>query len=109
MNTFKIVLLACLVSLFGCKKETKEEAAANDDKLTLQRTNYTGNELRINGYYYNVLNGSFYDLKFFYKNGVVKNIGSPSVATTLPEVDNYVSAVTTEVMNRKRGWGGVHY
>lgn len=97
--------MLCLITLFACKKEAKKEDGANDDKLTLQRTNYTGNELRIDGYYYGVWSGGFYDLRVLYSNGTVKNIGAPSGVTTISGIDNHVSAMTTTIMGGKTGWG----
>lgn len=98
-----LIFIVCATSLFACKKDKNPEV--NDDKLTLQRTNYTGNELRINGYYYNVWSGGFYDLRVFYGNGTVKNIGAPSGGTTMLQADNHVSAMTPTIMGRKSGWG----
>lgn len=105
MNKSSTILLLCLITLFACKKESKEEREAHDDKLTLQRTNYTGNELRIDGYYYNVWSGGFFHMRVFYGNGTVKNIGSPSSGTTLTEADNHVAAMSPEIMSKKYGWG----
>jgi len=105
MKKSTIILLTFLVTIFACKKESKEEIEARDDKLTLQRTNYTGNELRIDGYYYSVWSGGFYDMRIFYGNGIVKNIGSPTNGTTLPEADNYISAMRAEIISKKHGWG----
>ncbi len=41
-----------------------------DEKLTLQRKNYTGNELRTDGYYYTQF-GDIYKIYFFYSNGIL--------------------------------------
>ena len=71
MKKSTIILLTFLVIIFACKKESKEEIEARDDKLTLQRTNYTGNELRIDGYYCQKIDGMYYSCYFFYNNGTL--------------------------------------
>jgi hypothetical protein len=104
MKKITFILLACLVTLFSCKKEEENVLGSNDDKLTLQRTNYSGNELRIDGYYYNIWSGGFYGLRIFYGNGTVKKIGSPS-GSSISDADNYVSTISAEIMTKKYGWG----
>ena len=44
-----------------------------DDKLTLERMSYTGNKLRLDGYYYNINNhtNTISSSYFFYNNGIV--------------------------------------
>ncbi|MCB0802663.1 MAG: hypothetical protein KDB74_06160 [Flavobacteriales bacterium] len=104
MNKSTTILILCLITLFACKKESKEEREAHDDKLTLQRANYTGNELRIDGYYYSVWSGGFYHMRVFYRNGTVKQTGSPS-GSNISDADNYISTISTEIMTKKYGWG----
>jgi len=70
-----ILSLYLMFSSFSCLREGKRDESL-DDKLTLKRINYTGNELRIDGYYYNI----YYNDKkepqgitplFFYRNGII--------------------------------------
>lgn len=42
-----------------------------NDKFTLTKTEYNGNQLRIDGYYYSNVYDNYYNLIFFYKNGVI--------------------------------------
>jgi hypothetical protein len=42
-----------------------------DEKLTLPRTDYFGNEIRTDGYYYCVIDDGCIAFQFFYRNGTV--------------------------------------
>ena len=47
----------------------------SEDKLTLQRVDYYGNELRIDGYFYNTVQNyeeEFLNIHFLYSNGIVR-------------------------------------
>ncbi len=69
--TLLLILLVTLTSL-SCKEEI-------DAVLTMQKTPYTGNELRIDGYYYTVtqnFEGDLYQVYFFYSNGVYRYCGT---------------------------------
>ena len=60
-----------IFSSSGCNRERNESL---DDKLTLERIAYNGNELRIGGYYYNnYYSGEKLSLTpyFLYKNGII--------------------------------------
>lgn len=53
----------------------------NDEKLTLPKQSYTGNELRIDGYYYlrytpPESSESYLDTYFLYENGIILNGGA---------------------------------
>jgi hypothetical protein len=55
-----IIILATI--LISCRGERW------DDDLTLPKQNYTGNELQVDGYYYNY-SDSHYEIYFFYRDG----------------------------------------
>ncbi len=66
MKNLIIMTMALCFSM--CNKEKKEDAV-----LSIERTLYTGNELRIDGYYYHEFAASgktFLTVDFFYKNGI---------------------------------------
>ena len=67
----KLVGILALVVLFagGCKKWLK------DEELTLPKTPYTGDELRIDGYYYHAGEKAII-VVFFYKDGTMIRAGS---------------------------------
>jgi hypothetical protein len=63
-----IVVLSLIISLFlsCCKNKLY------DDEFVLDKTKYTGNQLKIDGYYYSpVENEDFFSLYVFYRNGIV--------------------------------------
>jgi hypothetical protein len=83
----------------------------DDDSLSLPLTPYTGNQLRIDGYYYQIADGSNYkdgtifDCYFFYKNGIVITLGGG--ANSLEEMDEYVERciLLKYFYNSKYCWG----
>lgn len=59
----KLSIIIALTILFGCRKELYQ--------LSMSRVPYTGNELKINGYYYsNLTSSNDIGLAMFYRNGV---------------------------------------
>lgn len=73
----KIVLIniMVLVLLLGC---TCKKIATEDDKLSLLKTPYTGNQLKINGYYYNKWGDpESMTIYFLYSNGVILHGDDP--------------------------------
>ena len=72
-----------------------------DEKLSLPRTNYTGNEIRTDGYYYNIIENDRIVFRFFYKNGTVLSGGAFSFRT----MDEAESKMIQEISkNKKRKW-----
>lgn len=79
-----------------------------DDKLHLQKEDYTGNQLRIDGYYYRVFDGTEgkrASTIFFFSNGVVLSTG----VIPLSEVGNEKSFRESDYFEiwrkDKHGWG----
>ena len=68
--TMKNLIIMTMALCFSmCNKEKKEDAV-----LSIERTLYTGNELRIDGYYYNkytVSGKNYITIYFFYRNGIL--------------------------------------
>ena len=69
MKTVLLVLFLTFV-MTSCKSD---DGLLKDDDLSLSRKEYTGNQLRIDGYYYfNYTNEEDYvRVYFFYKNGMI--------------------------------------
>lgn len=63
------LLMALIMSLTNCKEDEM-----CDDKLKMQRIDYTGNQLRIDGYYFGDANPSssmpFANIYYLYRNGI---------------------------------------
>ena len=66
-------LLILTITAFSCKSFEPDI-----DEFTLKRENYTGNELRTDGYYYNEFESDCQRLQiyFFYKNGIILRGGN---------------------------------
>jgi hypothetical protein len=65
-----VAIISCF---YGCDK------LFPDEKLSLQRTNYTGNELRMDGYYYCYLEKTNITVIYFlFKNGIIRYTGGYS-------------------------------
>lgn len=66
----------------ACDPTSLEKLFGKNEDLSFVRTDYSGNELRIDGYYYFMNIGSDstmrYHIRFFYKNGVVLDCGNPT-------------------------------
>ncbi|MDR2586191.1 MAG: hypothetical protein LBC84_08250 [Prevotellaceae bacterium] len=81
-----------------------------DEKLTLQRRDYVGNELRTDGYYYShwASYNSLFDnntaIMFFYRNGVVLNALSYD-GINLERIENEMVLYYDIIQKYKSGWG----
>jgi hypothetical protein len=66
----KLISLVTIMALFSCRGERW------DDDLTLPEQPYTGNQMQIDGYFFNESDGRR-QVYVFYRNGVVLDGGSP--------------------------------
>jgi len=74
-----------------------------DEKLTLQRRDYTGNELRTDGYYYYFTQNNTV-VHFLYKNGIILCAHSYS-SHDLNVVESEMVKIYPEIKKQKDGWG----
>ena len=65
------------LSVIQCLFITSCNLLYPDQKLTLPRTDYIGNEIRTDGYYYHIIEDRII-FRFFYKNGIVLSGGASS-------------------------------
>ena len=96
-----LLILNCLLLLTSCGKEFAE-----DDNLSMIRTNYDGNELKTNGYYYTIFEGRLDNFSFFYKNGVYLDVGGSK--NNFQDASNYITnffLIERSHQNIKDGWG----
>ena len=105
-TTMKFLLLTAVMSLFSnCSKDK----VWKDDTLSIKRTDYTGNQLRINGYYYerySVKNGYRYNIYFFYQNGIVLYGESPLETEVVQMETNYATGgFHATAKDHKYYWG----
>lgn len=107
MKLFKILIVPLLMSLIhlnSCSSFYNE-----DDKLTLERRPYDGNELRLDGYYYHIMQTGHWRVYFLYRNGIILDGGDilPSELQLHEEMyrngQHYLGA-----KNYKISWGVFH-
>ena len=97
MKSIGIIMTSILISLFSCKK---------DDKLTISKKPYLGNQLRTDGYYYTEFENKMHNISFFYKNGIYLDIGS--ALNDFKDTNNYIINKFINERNHidsKIGWG----
>ncbi len=76
MKTKSFFTIIIILTFFSCKLFETEY-----DEFTLKKQNYTGNELRIDGYYYREFESDCQSLKiyFLYRNGIILRGGNPCI------------------------------
>lgn len=80
-----------------------------DDKFTIKRQNYNGNELKISGYYYNIYSvedKQYYRIYFFYNNGIELDGGGCEESNIYQYEDDFISGKYYDnAKNYKNNWG----
>lgn len=81
------ILISIIVTIliYGCDKEKNGWTI---DNLSLSKVNYTGTEIRLDGYYYQH-NNNYTDIIFFYRNGAALFPGG--VESSEKGMDDYIS------------------
>jgi len=108
-NNMKLLIIemVMILTLFSCVKDEFK-----DDELSIQRTNYTGNQLRIDGYYYEIGSDNYlYPEYFFYKNGTLIYIGGRYSRNTIDTefIDRLKqSSYLDYAKNNKLSGGGIY-
>lgn len=75
-----------------------------DEKLSLQRVNYNGNELRTDGYYYHFTSSNNTIVYFLYRNGIILCAHSYS-SHDLTSVELEMVKIYSEIRKLKDSWG----
>ena len=76
-----------------------------DDKLSIERTPYIGNELRIDGYYYMAWEDMIYPM-FFYQNGIILDGGGFPINEVVERETEYKNGTFySHVKEIKYSWG----
>lgn len=94
-----IVLFLTMGLLNSCGKAL----ILNSEKLHLPKEDYTGSNLRTDGYYYQFIDNSYFRPIIFYRNGAVLFPGGSK--STLTEMDNYI----LNSFVKKQGYKNVIY
>ena len=99
----KIILIILVVGLIvsvSCCREM-----FTDEELTLRREVYTGNELKIDGYYYYIVPESNRTvIWFFYRNGVVLHGGTYG-SMDFDEIETIMVERYSQLKKLKSSWG----
>lgn len=70
-KTYLYILLIGILSF----SNTCDKWIGEDDKLELDKKPYAGDELRIEGYFYQKKGDLLYTIYFFYRNGTIRYVG----------------------------------
>lgn len=93
MNKISFFVISLMIILSACK----------DDELMLQRTPYIGNELRIDGYYYEQAYNCT-SVKFSYRNGVLLVAGG-YLSYNIDSVEKQLLNSYEKIKHSKISWG----
>ncbi len=95
----KILLLSIIAVFFSCRGERW------DDKLILPKQDYTGNKLRVDGYYYREADGR-YDILFLYRDGTTLYGSAPLVSEIESMENSYANGEYYSIIKDiKHDWG----
>ena len=103
MKTMYILLIAILTSCSTCKKMN----ICKDEKLTLNRIEFIGTQLRIDGFYYGNPDTAWNNIIRFetfvlYRNGILYQTGSEE----FDKLESYIESLAkTSGQNTKYVWG----
>lgn len=85
---FILIMLGIMIYSNSCNKDI-----LSDDKLTLDKIPFTGNQLRIDGYYFQKMDNSIFTIYFFYNDGTVLYGGG---SFPISEIEDYEVEFTSE-------------
>jgi hypothetical protein len=89
LKILKTMLYLFLIAIIGLAVNCSNDKIGNDDELSIQRTPYTGNQLRINGYYYQKYGDpEKLTVYFLYENGILLYAGSGYEMSKMNEFEN---------------------
>jgi len=104
MNEIKIFLtVIILIICFSCRKNIFK-----DDELSIKKNNYTGNQLKIDGYYYTRYGSpEKLTIYLFFNNGILLHTGDSYEYNKLNEFEQIITSV--DFINKLKGikysWG----
>ncbi len=98
-NIFIFLLLILMNNCSKCE-------IFKDDELSLHKIPYIGDNLKMNGYFYQSINGKYFSTYFFYQNGCILAAGG--LFSTKTEMDDYLikEFVNSQSFKKyKTAWG----
>lgn len=96
-------MLNAILSLFAFTGCTKDKEVQKDDVLSIPKTPYGGNQLKIDGYYYQLFEGKIHNIILFYRNGLITEYGGSR--SDFNDAAIYINEGTNKVKNIKYAWG----
>lgn len=99
-----LLILFLIMSLFSC---CGKFSVSKSDSLTMIKRPFNGNQLRIDGYYYQLYNNQYFDAMIFYQDGTIITPGG--VKESIEDMDNYItnSFLKKEDYKNVMYWWGV--
>jgi hypothetical protein len=96
----KNMIIFIALILFSCNLDKED-----DDQLSLTKTSYSGNELKIDGYYYTIFENKRQSISFFYESGIYLDLGGN--ANNSLDADNYIASFSTnnDFRSSRIWWG----
>ena len=95
----KSIILASIATIFSCRGERW------DDDLTLPKQGYEGNQLRIDGYYFNESDGRT-QVFFYFRDGVVLDAGAVLNSNISFAEQEFMNGIYyNHAINYKYKWG----
>jgi hypothetical protein len=89
--------IVCFLMLISCCN-----VLFPDENLTIKRRDYTGNELRTDGYFYFFQESTnLIYVRFLYRNGIILSVGGYSP----PDLEEVEKRILNPIMNSKDHWG----
>lgn len=100
MTQLTSLLLCLLFTISSCKKEEM------DDTLSIQKTPYSGFQIRTDGYYYNEYIPGYLTIYFFYRDGTLLYGNSFPIEQLQKQEEQYLNGEHyTFSKNVKSSWG----
>ncbi len=98
----KTLLMIVLMNIF-CSKDK----IWKDDTLFINRSDYSGNSLRVDGYFYQEKDGHFYTIYCLYRSGILLYLGGGFNQTEVTELENSIrnGSFYTAAKDFKDYWG----
>lgn len=103
----KLLVSAFILSLFPFSNSC--EKVGRDDKFALTKQAYSGNQLKINGYYYQRAEGKYYTIYFFYEDGVLLYGGGNFTYQELIEKEKeYNNEIWLHAVKKYKDYWGIY-
>lgn len=92
-----------IVMAYTCTKDK----LFKDDELSIQKMPFAGNQLRTDGYYYQLKDQTFFTIYCFYRNGIILYLGGGYSSSQLIELESRIQngSYYNDAKKYKYFWG----